>query len=384
MTDLDQMIRDFARQAPTAGDPAEQAAADHTRERLRAAIATERTGPHWRRTRAALQPRRFALAGAGACAVAAGLLVLDAALPGIGSHEGPVTLPSLGPSSSAAAIVLDRAAAIAALQPQAPYASAHQYAYSKTLQGSTGIIGQSSGPPAHLKPGQSFTPTCWGNVAFSYTFTDEQWVAPSGSGRDRVVRGASVFLTPRDRAVAQRYHESTAGIEPSMDTRYLRGMFPYSSPKGLPDQPRALLRAIVVRYERGRYDRWTTFYRAEELLAASNSPRLRASIFLMLAQLPGVEVLARRTDHLGRTGTAVAVPEGDGVSGVLVFDPRSSKLLETADIQTSPATHSTHGGCTPRNHVGWVINFTDYLTTGIVNSITERPDRRTVPFHPHG
>jgi RNA polymerase sigma-70 factor (ECF subfamily) len=80
----------------------------------------------------------------------------------------------------------------------------------------------------------------------------------------------------------------------------------YSGPK-LPTQPQALLRAIdrEMRETRAPPTPANMFnVISQGLLFDATSPALRAALYRVIAQLPGVQVLGRRTDAIGREGIA--------------------------------------------------------------------------------
>jgi len=372
MHSLDDLIVDFRTEPAGLGDVAERVAAEYARRKLRDAIAAEHaTGgqdPARRRAGGRWRTRRWLIASMGAVVLVAAVLVVAAVLPNHGSGGGDVLLPPLAPPSASAAVVLNRVASVAARQPPSLFASPGQFAYSKVLSGST----------TSLSSGSLRAKRCGPSVEFSYSFTEQDWVAPNGSGRQRITRGPNT-IPPRYRAIAPQLRKDMNGVEPSLDSRYRPTMFPYSSPAGLPTNPRRLLVAIVRRFEHGKYALTTTFYRAEALLVASASPALRAALYRMLAQLPGVQFLGHQRDQIGRAGIAVGQTDSAGIRSEILFNPATSKLLAESHIQ---ATRPRLPRCVPVIPVGTALDYSVYLQTGIVNSITATPGGGHVPFHP--
>lgn len=60
-------------------------------------------------------------------------------------------------------------------------------------------------------------------------------------------------------------------------------------------------------------------------------PELRAALYRVAADVPGVRLLGQVTDSLGRTGTAVARTQGDGRVLEYVIQSSSGRLLEERD-----------------------------------------------------
>jgi hypothetical protein len=336
MIAVDELVRDFA--AIPADDAHERTAGEVARRRLRRAIAEERPPRRWRLV--------FPVAVAGG--LAAAILAVVALLP---SHDASA------PAPASAAVVLERVARVATRQPADAYPGPHQYLYLKFREGWTQVANST--------------------IAYRTTDTQQDWVAPNGSGRSRYVNnGSPRFLTPRDRAawLALGRPRLTA---PSIDATYPSGGFPAGNqidPRGLPGEPAALRRAIVTRFEHGTLDVERTFELAGTLLQDSSSPALRAAVYRMVAGLPGVQLLGPQTDALGRHGVAVGLTDSAGVRSELVFDPATSDVLEEADVQVKPnrALHLP---------LGTVVHYFAYQGRGVVNSIEDLPGGGRVPFH---
>lgn len=377
MNNVDDLIVDFRMEPDGSGDVADRVAAEFARRKLRDAIAAERTGAgHHRAQRRPAGPWRTArwlIPSISAVTLAASVFVIAAVVPRHDSGGSDVMLPQLAPASASAAVVLNRVASVAARQPPSLFASRGQYAYSKVLSGSTTSIFYSASPRSKR---------CGPMIIFSYSFTEQDWVAPEGSGRQRIVRGPNT-VPPRFRTIAGRFRKYMNGTEPSLDSRYRPTMFPYSSPAGLPTDPRRLLAAIVRRFEHGEYDLATTFSRAEALLVASASPALRAALYRMLAQLPGVQFLGHQRDQIGRAGTAVGITDNAGIRSEILFNPATSKLLAESDVQAAiQSAPQRLPRCQPVFPVGTVLNYSVFLNTGIVNSVTDLPGGGHAPFLP--
>lgn len=335
--------------------------------------------------------RRLTAAAAIAAVVVAAVLVALASLPGGGDHAGQLDVPS-----ASAAVVLDRAAQ-AAMRMASVAPGPGQYGFVKVETGSVGGMGTSVGTR-----GPSWT--VW--VRVSEVKSD--WYGAKGSGRERIVRTSTSFLSRHDRAVARAHRmtlASAAGGTPRIldgafppRTLITAGVLPYWKMNRLPTAPGALRRALerllvatAPNREPGpilrqlRADPADLFSPISQFLFLPTSPRLRAALFRVLAGLPGVRLLGDRRDRLGRSGVAVALtlPGGpDRVREELLFDPATSNVLQIEYVQLGTSARSTVRG--PSVPAGTVTGYTDFLSRGVVNSITRLPDGRRLPIRSAG
>lgn len=108
----------------------------------------------------------------------------------------------------------------------------------------------------------------------------------------------------------------------------------------------------------------------------------------MLAGLPGVQLIGHQRDRLGRNWIAVAVTQGTGAGRSrqeLLFDPATSNLLQTEDVSLGPAAFPLPGGRYTRPEpAGTVTDYTDFISRGVVNSITRLPASGRLPLRPAG
>ena len=70
----------------------------------------------------------------------------------------------------------------------------------------------------------------------------------------------------------------------------------------------------------------------------------------------------------------------DRVREELLFDPATSNLLQTEMVQL----HNRRRSRGPSVPAGTVVKYTDFLSRGVVNSITQLPDGRHLPLRPAG
>lgn len=302
---------------PTAAAPA--------RRRRRFAIATALTGT--------------ALAGASAAVALAIILGSPGRAPGLPRH-----------SETAAAAVLARAAQTAARQPPAAVAGPGRYVYVETIEGQ-----RNSGTAS--RPASS-------GICVQ---TVQVWAAQDGSGREV----ASAPTGP-----------CSDGVIPSQT--FPKGqqvdLTVYPRAADLPRNPAALERFIARHFSGGHQDPAAAFEFGGTFLQSGAPPKVRAALYRMIENLPGIESLGPMTDKLGRHGIGVGLIQY-GVRDVLIFDPATSAVLEREGIAVNPSHIPVPPG-SRRFRVNEVINYTAYRASGVTNSITTVPSATSNPPSP--
>ncbi len=331
--------------------------------------------------------RMAAVAGLAAAAVVGGLAMVGGLTTG-GGHDGPFSVPA-----ASAAVVLDRAAQ-AAIRTTSVVPSRGQYGFVKVQMGTVIGTGSAVGPQA----------PSW-DVLVRLSQVKSDWYSASGSGRERIVRTSTSFLTPRDRAIARAHGMTLAGltvtfprgIDGAFQPRGAAsvGLLPYWQIGRLPTQPVALrgaLDRLILASDSGsgrgplrrqlRADPAGLFGPISQFLFLPTSPQLRAALFRVLAHLPGVQLLGHQRDRLGRSGIAVAVTHGapDRVREELLFDPATSNLLQTQTI----LLHTSSASRGPSMPARTVVEYTDFVSRGVVDSITRLPGGHRLPLKSAG
>jgi hypothetical protein len=380
-----------ARDPIDAGRLRDEAVADLSR-RLRDELMVEIAGqmsepvPRRRERRFDVRRRVVTTGAAIAAVVVVGVLALLGFSPTGGDHAGPLDVPA-----ASAAGVLDQAAQ-AALRSTSVVPSRGQYGFVAVQTGS--VLGQG-------RDGWD----AW--VRMSEIKSD--WYAANGSGRERIVQTSSSFLTHRDRAIAQAHGMTLAQLTATFPhvidgafaprTLETAGFLPYWQMSRLPTQPAALRRwlerlllasagkaAQASLLAQMRRDPAGLFAPIAQFLLLPTSPQLRAALFGVLAGLPGVQLLGHQRDRLGRSGIAVAVTHGrpDRVREELLFDPATSNLRQIqAVLLHSSSPPATPGAPHPATLApGTVLEYTDFLSRGVVDSITQLPGGRHLPLTP--
>ncbi|HEX9356476.1 MAG TPA: hypothetical protein VF933_22005, partial [Streptosporangiaceae bacterium] len=145
----------------------------------------------------------------------------------------------------------------------------------------------------------------------------------------------------------------------------------YPRAADLPTSPAALEQFIARHFNGGHQDAAAAFEFAGTFLQSGAPPRVRAALYRMIENLPGIESLGPMTDKLGRHGIGVGLT-GYGVRDVLIFDPATSAVLEREGIAVHPSQILVPPGA-PKFVAGELINYTVYKASGVVNSITALP-----------
>lgn len=159
----------------------------------------------------------------------------------------------------------------------------------------------------------------------------EIWIAADGSGRISEVVNEPVFLGDQDRQKWEAAGRPPLGGQGGSTDFGLGGLH-YVDLDSLPTDPDAL--ATVIRQRAEDTDVPT---HVEMLVIVGDLLRetvahaeLRAALYRVAADLPGIEYVGETTDRAGRVGIGVAMTSG--YSGaeerhMLIFDPITSDLL---------------------------------------------------------
>lgn len=105
----------------------------------------------------------------------------------------------------------------------------------------------------------------------------------------------------------------------------------------------APLRAMLSTGRSAEYE----WYDIEQLLGtAPISSKLRAALFRVLAEIPGVQLDGTRTDSRGRSGTRISIDLGNARSWYVLIEPRTATLLADGVTDTSAPLGTHHGSRT--------------------------------------
>lgn len=289
---------------------------------------------------------RLGVAGALAVALAVALVTLSSGGAGV---------------QSAAAEALHQEADIAAsLPPRAPQPGQQLFTRSKEAHLT---ISFREGPSVaaaiqrHLErhPNEGVRQRVWS----AYVPVERQmWIGADGSGRIREVSGKARFLSGQQRAAWEAAGSPPLPRPGTVQTEHfdghgLSGLY-LSRLDHLPTEPIALRRWIEAHDLPGasmsapgttstarpplRSPEANTFGAVGFLLGESvGPPALRAALYEVAAELPGVRLLGRVSDPTGRKGVGVAyIDREHGQRLQLIFDPATSTLLGERWIVTSP------------------------------------------------
>jgi hypothetical protein len=338
---------------------------DRQRAELMAAIWAEKPhgdeprGESSRRARSVLgrvRPRRALLLG-GIAATIAAILVVTLAV-----------VPRLGRPQSAAAAVLDQAAAAAG---QFTTPGPRQFLYVET-QSTYGLTIY----------GPSGTPGLFDKVATTtFGITDQSWTNASGTGQARSMSGVPGF-SPAAEQVVNRV------MGPGFLSRLETGppdtgsLHQASTPPEVADLPTdpAKLTSVLASGALGTGQSIASspvavFERAARLLVGPTSgmtSALASALFQVMADQPGAKLLGRVTDHNGQPGEGVELKSVVSTTGVralseVIVDPKRGRVLEV-DYASPPATTTTDGGSKGLGTLSPL--WTDVVASGVVGSNT--------------
>lgn len=301
--------------------------------------------PRWRRSRSRL-------AAVGAC-----LAALLIALP-IGIFGGS------GKVQPAVAQVLRDAAEVAATQePVAP--GPGQYLFTRSKGAYLSAVGYDPDDPDCQRPPCEDTET-WSVLVPSVR---ESWVSFDGSRRGRV---RTVSGKPRFVSADQRAGWVAAGSPPLPRAGQVEdsglssgGMLDASELPPDPAQLWHLIEARKIRGVEGPPGEAETFTLIGDMLRATYLPSdVRAAIYRLTAELPGVALLGEVHDPVGRLGTGIAFTDRKrGTRRELIFDPATSALLGERESMVRAAPYGF------KAPPGTQIGYAAYLESRVVDSV---------------
>jgi hypothetical protein len=290
---------------------------------------------------------RWAVAMTAVAAAVAMALVLSAILGGRGGAE------------PAAAAALHHVARIAAHQEAVAPPTSGQYVYTKSV-------------------GTQYVTYVPGNGLASFLYgipqTRQAWIGTDGSGRLAQTPGEIAFPTAADRAAwVAAGSPKLEGATDRGDQSFGSGGLHYFDLSGLPTDPAKLQALVEARtVEGGPSGDWETFAILGDMLKETYaSPALRAAVYDIAANLPGVEFVGTTTDASGRSGIGVAYTHG-GTRDELIFDPKTSALLGENEVIVDPSQLGD-GGMGPVGPAGSLLYSVVFLGSGIVDSTTATP-----------
>jgi hypothetical protein len=281
----------------------------------------------------------------------------------------PIALPGggTGGADPAAAALLHRVALRAAQQPPEPAPGPGQYLYTRSESASTHLYVVGDGT----------------TFMFKQPSVHQSWTGPDGSGRILYESGAATFLTDADRAKWIAAGSPDLYENATEDEFFGPDGLWYADYSDLPTDPEELFEVIERREivgVGGPNGDWETFVIIGDLLRGTyTSPKVRAALYQVAADLPGVELVGRVVDSTGRPGVAVAYTKlnSDAPSRMeLIFDPRTAELLGSNEVLAADSTvevesawpGTIYGGVGP---AGTKTFTTAYLVSGVVDSTAE-------------
>jgi hypothetical protein len=237
----------------------------------------------------------------------------------------PVILPS-GSIDPAAASLLHRFSSLALKIPTEPAPEAGQYVYERTR--SRALYELSS-----TALGASFR-------YYELSF-EERWLGVDGSGRSDWEIGQPAFLTEADRELYEHYVASGLMAQDGWRFEWGRsgskdwapGELTFFDFSDLPTDVEQL-KGMIERREiiGGPEGDWETFNLSADILTWSYAPpTLRAALFEVMANLPGISSLGPTDDTFGRPGIVIGYTH-EGLRQEVVFDRGTGQVLERREV----------------------------------------------------
>jgi hypothetical protein len=281
----------------------------------------------------------------------------------------PIALPGgvTGGADPAAAALLHRVALRAAEPPPEPAPGPGQYLYTRSESFSTHLY--------VVGDGNTFL--------FSQPSTRETWIGPDGSGRLFGTSGSVTFSTDKDRSTWEAagspdlYENLTDNELFEPDGLYSPD---YADLPGDPEQLLELIERREIDGIGGPNNDWGTFMIIGDLLRESSlQPKVRAALYQIAAELPGVELVGRVVDGAGRPGVAVAYTNSNSDAPSrweMIFDPRTAQLLGENEVLTENSTVDVESGGAGAIYglvgpAGTLAYSTTYDVSGVVDSTSE-------------
>jgi hypothetical protein len=260
--------------------------------------------------------------------------------------------------TSAAAATLAHLADVAAAQPPTDPPGPGQYQYTESQS--------------------TYQDCAEDQPAYCYNMPQQRqfWLGADGSGRILETVGTPTFVTPADQAAWVAHGSPAISTAPS-DMTF--GPHTLSDGPGdlstLPTDPTQLGALLSARkIEGGPPGPAEDFVQIGDLLRETDaSPALRSALYQVAEKIAGVTLLGTVTDHDGRSGIGIGRVNADGEEFEYIFAPYTGALLGEEDIATR--ADAGYRGAT----AGTVLDWAVYLSSGIVNSLSDTPSGPTTP-----
>jgi len=191
------------------------------------------------------------------------------------------------------------------------------------------------------------------------------WIGADGSGLLRESSGPVTFTSAADRTACRNLPSSALQASPPANTWFAPqclSLGPTNNWGNLSTDPRVLLRQMR-KLDGGPRTPAEDFVHIGDFLRETPAPpAVRAAIYRAAELIPGIRLLGRVTDHIGRPGLGVAYISG-GSTSELIFDPQSGELFGEQGF--GPAGHLEY----------WAV----YLRERVVNRLPSRPPGPLTP-----
>jgi len=287
-------------------------------------------------------------------------------------------LPALTLAAAIAAVVLIFSSQ-GALAPQPATAAGVLRASAAALDRLGGSRALGPGEYLYTRTAQWWRYADYGLHPYVVRSIQEQWLARDGHGRSRYdvvgISGDGVNRSlPLTRSSDARLAASSRPF--IISTLPSPGiLLSYAQLRSLPTNPtrlNAALNRLAARYRVNKLfpqhdlDAAIRWGMLRGLAETPTSAALRAALYRVLAATPGVALLGRTRDSVGRYGMAVAI-DVEGARLAMILDPQTGELLQTSRTLLHRSRAYLDGKQPPG-----LINRATYLASGIVTSTRAR------------
>jgi hypothetical protein len=209
---------------------------------------------------------------------------------------------------------------------------------------------------------QEYTHIGTGTYTLNVSFTQQTWLATDGSGKTVTTYQTVAFASESDRAMWEQLGKpAMPGPGDTVPENYRRGELDYFPVDRLPSDPHKLKDVL----DSGAVIQGSQGTPANELLTmgillaqGDVTPDVRAALFELASEIPGVTVQRDTFDPIGRPAVAVSVVDALRRT-TLFFDANDASLL--ADSRT------------PNANVAAAPSWTAYVSTAVVDRVGVDP-----------
>ncbi len=249
-------------------------------------------------------------------------------------------------------------------------------ASARALQRSGGSLALAPGDYLYTKTATWFRYTQLAPRPIVVRSIHEEWIARDGIGRDRdhVISHSRGSGGPGDpaRSTDDRLR---ATVRPFLLSSVPSISLSYTQLRRLPADPTGLSAVVdriatrshvALSVPSGQLQAVVKFALLRGLAQTPAPTGVRAALYRVLASTPGIRLVGRLTDSVGRTGVALAVTLAGAIQLELIIDPSTGDLLQTSRTLL-------HRSSLMAGQPAGLVNRDTFLLSAVVKSIHSRP-----------